>query len=318
MFPRLLSYGLGVVLSLTLGAAAIAVPVAVGNPSFETPANSNDTGAFGALNNTQVWTGDATGLHGFGFLDLPADEGQQAVSLRQGAVLTQEQNGGTVDGFTKASIPLPGFDVGDQISLTVAYAIRDLSAIVWADSSYIALYDSATFDLSDPLNTALATSGFLAEPTTPGVWQDAVLNYTVDGTEGGFLGIYLRGEHLGPITGAGPANHQAFFDNVRLDAPPLSILAGDVDLDGDVDMDDFAVVRDNFLTNVNTRADGDLTGDDRVDFADFQQIVDNFPFPPQGGIEALWAQLSVPEPGAGLLVGIALAVAAPLRRRATR
>lgn len=318
MFNRLFSLASVVTLSITLCGASVAAPVAVGNFSFETPANGNVAGLYGALNNTQVWTGDGTGLHGFGFADLPGDDGQQNVSLRQGAVLTQEQNGGTIDGFTKASIPIPALSVGEEISLTVAYALRDNSAIEWADSSYIALYDSASFNLSDPLGTALTTSGFLSEPAARGVWQDQTLDYTITGNEEGFLGIYLRGEHLGAITGAGPANHQVFFDNVRLDVPPLAILAGDVDLDGDVDMDDFAVIRDNFLTNVNSRAQGDLTGDDRVDFDDFQQVVDNFPFPPGQGVESLLRQLSVPEPGTGLLTCLALAVTTRLRRRAKR
>ncbi|MEO0530024.1 MAG: hypothetical protein AAF266_05520 [Planctomycetota bacterium] len=318
MFTRLVSHAGCVALSLVLCAVTSAAPVDVGNFSFETPLNSNPSGLYGSLNNTQVWTGDATGLHGFGFADLVADDGQQNVSLRQGAVLTQEQNGGTIDGFTKASIPLPALNVGDEITFTAAYALRDNSAIEWADSSYIALYDSATFNLADPLGTALATSGFLSEPAARAVWEDEVLTYTITGNEGGFLGLYLRGEHLGPITGAGPANHQTFFDNIRLDVPPVAILAGDVDLDGDVDIDDFAVIRDNFLTNVNTRAEGDLNGDDRVDFADFQQVVDNFPFPPGEGVESLLQQLSVPEPGAVLLACLASVIAMPVRRRVAR
>lgn len=295
---------------------AMAVPVAVGNFSFEAPANGNAQGLYGALNNTQVWTGDGTGLHGFGFADLPSDDGTQNVSLREGAALTQEQNGGTVDGFTKASIPLPALSVGDQVSLTVAYALRDNASILWADSSFIALYDSSDFNLNDPLNTSLANSGFLSEPASRGVWVDQTVNYTITGDEGGFLGIYLRGEHLGAVVPpAGPANYQVFFDNVRLDVPEILVVPGDVDLDGDVDPVDFGIIRDNFLKTVNSRGEGDLNGDDIVDFADFQEVVDNYPFPPPaGGFASFLRTASVPEPSSALLVFFALCTGVAAKR----
>jgi hypothetical protein len=86
------------------------------------------------------------------------------------------------------------------------------------------------------------------------------------------------------------------FDNIRLDESP-SLLRGDVNLDGDVDLDDSAVIRTNFRTAVPNRGMGDLTEDNFVDFQDYLEWKGNFPFPGAGA----GASAGVPEPSSGIL-----------------
>ncbi|NLF30462.1 MAG: hypothetical protein GX591_06200, partial [Planctomycetes bacterium] len=54
-------------------------------------------------------------------------------------------------------------------------------------------------------------------------------------------------------------------------------LAGDVDDDGDIDLDDFTVLKQNFgRTSGATRDEGDLNGDGAVDLDDFVILKNNF------------------------------------------
>jgi len=75
---------------------------------------------------------------------------------------------------------------------------------------------------------------------------------------------------------------------------------GDVDKDGDVDLNDFNAIRDNFQQSATMREEGDLTGDGFVDWRDFRQWKDNHPFTPP---PAAAANAAVPEP-AGILLGL--------------
>jgi hypothetical protein len=80
----------------------------------------------------------------------------------------------------------------------------------------------------------------------------------------------------------------------------MPLLAGDVDGDGVVDLDDFAVIRDNFLSTVEGRADGDLNFDRFVDWSDFRDW--KTAFQAAGGNAA-----AIPEPSTVGLVLVAVA-----------
>lgn len=56
----------------------------------------------------------------------------------------------------------------------------------------------------------------------------------------------------------------------------LSTVAGDVNLDGTVDLADFAVVKSRFNAIAASRLEGDLDGDHRVDLADFSVLRSSF------------------------------------------
>ena len=67
----------------------------------------------------------------------------------------------------------------------------------------------------------------------------------------------------------------------------MNLLPGDVDMNGVVNLLDFASLRTHFGDSVDARADGDLTGDLKVNIADFAQLRANFGR----------RQAAVPEPG---------------------
>jgi hypothetical protein len=87
-------------------------------------------------------------------------------------------------------------------------------------------------------------------------------------------------------------------------------MEGDVDGDMDVDMDDFALIRDHFQQSATAREMGDLNTDGIVDFKDFREWKSNF-VPPPGTA----AGTNVPEPHAGLLLAAGAGWLAAARRR---
>lgn len=85
---------------------------------------------------------------------------------------------------------------------------------------------------------------------------------------------------------------------------------GDVDLDEDVDLTDFAAIQTNFFTETGaTRIDGDLTGGGAVDWADFREWKDNFPFPTA-------SSNAVPEPTSAMIACLAMLSLGACRKRA--
>ena len=83
---------------------------------------------------------------------------------------------------------------------------------------------------------------------------------------------------------------------------PIELHDGDVDGDGDVDTDDFDAIRNHFRMSVNARSLGDLNEDGFVDFLDFGEWKDNYPYNPGSGAGAEAANESVPEPSSLVVV----------------
>ena len=95
------------------------------------------------------------------------------------------------------------------------------------------------------------------------------------GDSGSFGYVYVFGDTLyigAPFDGGGPGVRGPGSVYVY----KLNILPGDVDMDGDVGLDDFAALKDNFGEEVLSRDAGDVTGDLQVTLDDFEQLKTNF------------------------------------------
>ena len=109
----------------------------------------------------------------------------------------------------------------------------------------------------------------------------------------------------------------AYKEGLHLPGGPL--VDGDTNGDGDVTIEDFDPIRDNFRQGTNVRAEGDLTGDGVVDFFDFREW--KGAFLAGGGSLAgvdLGLLTSVPEPSGLVLWLSALSLAAVKRSRRQR
>jgi len=100
--------------------------------------------------------------------------------------------------------------------------------------------------------------------------------------------------------------------NMRFDSFTIEgkgVIPGDVDRDDDVDLIDFAAIRDHFQQSATMREQGDLNGDGVVDFIDFRQWKSNYPTP-VGAVGEV-----VPEPAAGILAIFVLSASLRLFRK---
>jgi hypothetical protein len=79
-----------------------------------------------------------------------------------------------------------------------------------------------------------------------------------------------------------------------------TLVPGDVDGDGDVDADDYSVIRMNMFTQVGSRTQGDLVFDGIVNFADFKEWKSRA----SASVLAEVFGAAVPEPGSMVLLGI--------------
>jgi hypothetical protein len=70
---------------------------------------------------------------------------------------------------------------------------------------------------------------------------------------------------------------------------------------GGVTIDDYTIIKNNYLTNVTSRIDGDLNDDGMVNGIDFREWKSNF-VGPLAGIQA------IPEPGGTVLALVGLVV----------
>ncbi len=111
------------------------------------------------------------------------------------------------------------------------------------------------------------------------------------------------------ITTGNLANHG--YDRTFLVSlsPSLLVGPGDVDGDGDTDLNDYVIIKTNFfLASGAIRTQGDLTGDGRV-------LLDDFALWRSSVEPALLAQIAVPEPGSMTLVLVGAGLFGCLRRQ---
>lgn len=114
--------------------------------------------------------------------------------------------------------------------------------------------------------------------------------------------LYVDGRYF-TETGAG-SNNRDFA--VWLLGPDPNIPApGDVDGMNGVNLDDLTIIATHFNTNGN-RANGDVTGDGRVDIFDFREWKAHYPLAGSGGV-SFESLLGIPEPASGVLFLMGLA-----------
>jgi hypothetical protein len=217
-------------LSPTLVTPLIAqsVSVSVANSGFETPVNTNATGAFGAgeaadfggtTTSITGWTiittdntnASVSGANNFkqvavGYKDITPFAGAQALSLMAGASVSQT-----------TSLAWSNLSVGDVLTLTVAVGNRNSTGgTIWADQSFFGLTDGLATGRA--LGNSVANSGLIAVPPTgaaSGTMGDVTFNYTVlaaDLSRTGDIGVLLVSSNASNNLNT----NQAFFDSVRL------------------------------------------------------------------------------------------------------
>jgi len=179
---------------------------------------------------------------------------------------------------------------------------------------------NATFPTGDTgvSSTGAWTAHSLPFTTAAANWRTLTLSPVVPmtATPTAVIGAAPGAPLSGNITGVGwVATFSQYgtinFNFIEIGVPPIP---GDVNGDGDVDLDDFETIRTNFSTAVGSREDGDLTGDGVVDLNDFGQWKDNYPFPGGGG-GGLANSGSAPEPSSLVMIALALGWALGRSRR---
>ena len=220
-----------------------------------------------------------------------------------------------------------------------------VAAGVWLGDNSTSAWLVPTEDASGPGATdGTAIYTFSTEFTTPGAAQvtftgsqsadNGAVAFDVDGVPGTFTPVGFNAwadfsvtanvtgtshtlsfavqNGAGEATPDGPIGFRAEFVTAEFSVR----VAGDVDDDGDVDADDFELIRANFFGINVGQFQGDLNLDGIVDLVDFGEWKDNFPFPSDGYLAQLVG--TVPEPGALVLLGIGgviLAAGRASRRR---
>jgi hypothetical protein len=158
--------------------------------------------------------------------------------------------------------------------------------------------------LIDPLNwLASQAIDFSTLQSVGNAFADYQISFT-SGASGGGVGQQLVAVLMSQDNPG--FNNPIAFDNVRVNTDTTCGL-GDADCNGNVNLTDFAAIRDHFRQTVANRAEGDLNGDGKVDFTDFREWKSNYagPFAGFG---------SIPEPMSAVLLGIAAALACGRRR----
>jgi hypothetical protein len=116
-----------------------------------------------------------------------------------------------------------------------------------------------------------------------------------------------------------PTGQQMFLNAVNYTAGLGFVVPGDVNRNGVTDINDYNIIRNNFLQTGRTRAQGDLIGDGTVNFADFRYWKDNRTAGSAGSAMTdaeLLAGLGIPEPtSAALAILGAIACLSVGRRR---
>ncbi|QDU89315.1 hypothetical protein Pla175_27040 [Pirellulimonas nuda] len=254
-------------------------PLQITNPSFETPARSDDAvnpaivsgwiksgGVIGTFNPGGGAYLDASALDANGGV-VGAMEGTHALSMT-GADASVEQ---TLSAAVRA---------GTTYKLTVAIGDRDAGGSPGFAGARIELLAGGQVLTDSGAITGLAD----------GTFTDVSISYTAGAGDAGALGVRLVA-----LDGAGGTSVD--FDNVRLEGVS-AVLAGDFNGDGAVDAADYTRWRDNLGAPSEEALHGAGSGGGGVDAADYTLWKSRFG---TSGPAAPARGAGVPEPAAWLL-----------------
>lgn len=206
------------------------------------------------------------------------------------------------------------------------YEVDDVLAAAWTPGTLVhTLSIPTTINTNDRIGITLTESDVFTLPArfdgTTGYGlevsnADATTNigpwvHTFDGVDHYPDGVFYV-ESGEPSGGAG-STRDVGLSLLAVGAGPAT--PGDVDGDGDVDLDDLDIIAANFRQGAAQRAMGDLTGDAQVDLFDFRAWRAEYPGALPAGFQL---GVTAPEPGASLLSFIALCLSGSTSRRRGR
>jgi PEP-CTERM motif len=203
-----------------------------------------------------------------------------------------------------------GSEVGSFVTLDVGTDYKfDLNYVPDIANSQ----GTSTLEIRDALSDALVGTSAMLSNLGAGT-----VGWTIDG-----LGFTQLNQTTGSTnalgTGAnafGAADTQFFIDNLTYSAQPA--VPGDLNGDNDVNLDDYGVIKTNWLQTVTPSiGNGDLNFDSVVDLADFVLFkADYLTFNPGGSAADI--PVPVPEPATLVLLAAALPVWFFVRRRRSK
>jgi hypothetical protein len=214
----------------------------------------------------------------------------QAAEFIFEAVLFRTANGGSQGAYTNngnESMFLVANNQANPISFTSPVDSTNVTLNAYQYIPYIKNNDTGVFGQLKGITNMVDQ-----DPTTSGF--GTVVRFGIGSSANGNTGTFAM-DNVRVVSGINFAG-----------AAPQT--PGDVDGDGDVDIDDFNIIRDNFRKTPRSRSQGDLTSDGLVSLVDFKQWKAAF-FGAGGsaaGLNLSFLDGAVPEPSCGLLALIGL------------
>jgi hypothetical protein len=206
-------------------------------------------------------------------------------------------------------------DTGDTTATAVSVTVNNIDPAILAQPYDVYVYfvsDSGDnrgggYTLTPVGGASIVKYGStMNDPTThiedPGTDTDN----SIDGTYLKYTGLTAASFTIvGDATLTTPGGFRAPINAIQLGRP---LVAGDVNGDGAVNINDFHIIRSNLFKTGQSRAQGDIVGGNGVvDFADYRE------WKIRAGAGGAGASLSVPEPGAWLLLAIGASLLASRR-----
>jgi hypothetical protein len=292
---------------LANGRGEIPGPVGTKTLAFNPDGSPNTT-----IQATMGWTFPGPGVEDFGHAGTLGDSGTEGGGNPGNEFLLSTKDGVMfqTSAFNVVSVPatqkyLLTFDAHDIFTIDMSDAGLADSCAITARLYYLQADGVTRTTIGAPLVVAPLPGAF-ANYSIEIVGGSAALTPAI----GRPIGVEFdtTSQEFNPAVGRSWAG----VDNILLQI--AGTMEGDLDGDGDIDLTDYRVIRDNLQETHDYLAQGELTGDGFVNLNDFRRWKNLPPVIASGVL----AQIAVPEPASLALLGIAALAVRRLRpRRAT-